>query len=228
MLFKSRPCYSSDNFNLLESTVQNKSIASLDVCIQGIRLSVSYADEQRKKSKEDKMKKVPLDDMNHRAKHAQQIREEILFGTERLEQIRVKQSAYATERKRLQIEFLEAFLAQLKDELSYRKGIAVTLESIQSRPEFDYAHLVQAIRSNSLVGIGTCSEIDECWDDDDLIEELQTNNIYTAEGAIQWAIEEEGIRINYATNYSSGEPDCRLIKRANAWAKAVESYHKSN
>ena len=67
------------------------------------------------------MKKVPLDDMNHRAKHAQQIREEILFGTERLEQIRAKQSEYATEMKRLQIEFLEAFLTQLKDELSYRK-----------------------------------------------------------------------------------------------------------
>lgn len=46
---------------------------------------------------------------------------------------------------------------------------------------------VEAIRNDEVVGKWTCSVIDECYNDDDLITELDAKGITTAANAIRWA-----------------------------------------
>ena len=43
---------------------------------------------------------------------------------------------------------------------------------------------VTAIRNHPKVGRGTCTSVDECWDDKDIIEFLDDNNVTTEAGAI--------------------------------------------
>ena len=47
------------------------------------------------------------------------------------------------------------------------------------------AEIVAAIRADQIVGRGTCSVIDECWDDQYIEEWLQVHNIRTAKRAIK-------------------------------------------
>jgi len=48
--------------------------------------------------------------------------------------------------------------------------------------------MVEAIRNDPVVGKGSCSSIDECWDDQDLIEAFKEPPcINTRKGAVLWA-----------------------------------------
>ena len=47
------------------------------------------------------------------------------------------------------------------------------------------AEIVAAIRADKIVGQGTCSVIDECWDDQYIERWLQEHNIRTAKRAIK-------------------------------------------
>ena len=66
---------------------------------------------------------------------------------------------------------------------------------------------VTAIRNHPKVGRGTCTSVDECWDDKDIIEFLDDNNVTTEEGAIEWALDQEGLFLEQGLNCRWGEDD---------------------
>ena len=76
---------------------------------------------------------------------------------------------------------------------------------------------IRAIRKDKNVGIGSCTTIDECWSHGEILEFLNNNNIISIKKAVEWAYAHEGLIRSVATNYSSGEPDCRLIKEDKDW-----------
>ena len=71
---------------------------------------------------------------------------------------------------------------------------------------------VRAIRKDSNIGSGSCSTIDECWEDGEILEFLLSNSIKNVKDAVDWAYEQEGLFREQGTNCSSGEPDCHLIQ----------------
>ena len=81
---------------------------------------------------------------------------------------------------------------------------------------------VKAIRENSLGGRGTCTIIDEARTDEELIEMLDEDNIKTPEDAVKWAIANEGLHIENATNFRWGEDDDPQILRQQEWEKQVK------
>jgi len=74
-------------------------------------------------------------------------------------------------------------------------------------------HRVEAIRDHKLVGRGSCTSVDECWDDKDIIEFLDDSNVTTVEGAIEWALDQEGLFLEQGLNQRWGEDnDPQLIE----------------
>ena len=76
---------------------------------------------------------------------------------------------------------------------------------------------VEAIRSNERVGRGTCTTIDEAYTDDELVEALNEAEVTTVEKAVAWAIENEGLRIEYALNFRWGEDTDPELRRYKEW-----------
>jgi len=67
--------------------------------------------------------------------------------------------------------------------------------------------LISAIRNDKLVGKGTCSSIDECYGDAELLEIITKEGITSAEGAVKWARESELLWREEGTNQRWGEDD---------------------
>jgi hypothetical protein len=59
--------------------------------------------------------------------------------------------------------------------------------------------------------------VDECWDDKDIIEFLDDNGIQTGEGAIEWALEQEGLHLEQGLNQRWGEDDDPQLIAWNKW-----------
>ncbi len=78
-------------------------------------------------------------------------------------------------------------------------------------------HRVTAIRNHPKVGRGTCTSVDECWDDKDIIEFLDDNNITTEEGAIEWALDQEGLFLEQGLNQRWGEDNDPQLIAWNEW-----------
>jgi hypothetical protein len=76
---------------------------------------------------------------------------------------------------------------------------------------------VDAIRSHPKVGVGTCTSIDECWDDKDIIKTLDEYNITTEEEAVRWALEQEGLFLEQGLNQRWGEDDDPQLAEWRAW-----------
>ena len=76
---------------------------------------------------------------------------------------------------------------------------------------------VEAIRSNERVGRGTCTTIDEAYTDNELVEALDEAKAITVEKAVAWAIENEGLRIEYALNFRWGEDTDPELRRYKEW-----------
>ena len=72
---------------------------------------------------------------------------------------------------------------------------------------------IKAIRANDKVGRGSCSSIDECYDTDEIIEELDSKGISTPEAAVKWALETEGIWLEQGLNTRWGSDDDPQLKR---------------
>tara|TARA_R110002060_G_scaffold13326_1_gene18930 strand:+ start:190 stop:438 length:249 start_codon:yes stop_codon:yes gene_type:complete len=68
-------------------------------------------------------------------------------------------------------------------------------------------HRVTAIREHDKVGHGSCTSVDECWEDKEILSWLDDNNIDTTDGAIQWALEQEGLFLEQGLNQRWGEDD---------------------
>ena len=80
--------------------------------------------------------------------------------------------------------------------------------------------LSEAIRNDKRVGRGSCTYIDECWDDKDIIEFLKKDGVTTEAGAIAWAYDTEGLIRDKGADCTSGEPDCPLVEAAKEWRGA--------
>ena len=47
--------------------------------------------------------------------------------------------------------------------------------------------MIAAVRADSKVGCGSCSVIDECYTDSELVAALEDSGIDTVGGAVEWA-----------------------------------------
>ena len=78
-------------------------------------------------------------------------------------------------------------------------------------------HRVTAIRNHNKVGRGTCTSVDECWDDKDILDFLDDNNILTSEAAISWALDQEGLFLEQGLNQRWGEDDDPQLETWRRW-----------
>lgn len=76
---------------------------------------------------------------------------------------------------------------------------------------------VAAIRHDTRVGWGTCTSIDECYDDRDLVNMLDCADILTAEGAVKWAHIMEGLHLEQGLNQRWGEDDDPQLEAWREW-----------
>ena len=76
---------------------------------------------------------------------------------------------------------------------------------------------VKAIREDSKVGKGSCSRIDECFSDNELIEALDGDNIKTPRAALGWGYDDQGLFLEQALNTRWGEDDDPQLKEWNKW-----------
>lgn len=80
---------------------------------------------------------------------------------------------------------------------------------------------IQAIRNDPVVGNGTCSSIDECWDDLDLLEGLKEDkHIVTPKQAIKWARKIELLFLEKAC-------DCRWGEDSDIEISNLEAFKRS-
>jgi hypothetical protein len=66
---------------------------------------------------------------------------------------------------------------------------------------------VEAIRASELVGIGSCTSIDECWSDQMLILAMNEDRVLLPDDAVKWACEQEGLHLEQGLNQRWGESD---------------------
>lgn len=71
---------------------------------------------------------------------------------------------------------------------------------------------VIAIRADKLVGRGSCTSIDECYDAVEIVQTLDAKGVETPEGAVAWARELEGLRLEQGLNQRWGEDDDWQLK----------------
>ena len=74
--------------------------------------------------------------------------------------------------------------------------------------------MVEAVRNDPVVGKGSCSSIDECWDDQDLIEAFKdpASPILSSISAILWARKSERRHLEEGLNCRCGEDnDSQLL-----------------
>lgn len=64
---------------------------------------------------------------------------------------------------------------------------------------------VEAIRNSKLVGKGSCSSIDECYGESDLVELFDTAKLVTTNQALYWALKHELLWREQELNCLSGE-----------------------
>ena len=64
---------------------------------------------------------------------------------------------------------------------------------------------VMAIRTDKAVGHGTCSTIDECYSDSELLSRLVANGIATPLDAVKWAREVDGLHWESGLNQMFGD-----------------------
>ena len=85
---------------------------------------------------------------------------------------------------------------------------------------------VKAIREHELIGRGSCSTIDECYSDADLVELFDTYNVKTPQEAIAWAIKQESLCHEQALNARWGEDDDPQLKAWREWQERSEHFKK--
>jgi hypothetical protein len=86
--------------------------------------------------------------------------------------------------------------------------------------------LVKAIRSNKLIGAGTCSSIDECFGDSELWESFgPPSGCNTIDEAIKKAISRENLSIDRMVDCRFGDDDDKELLIRNEWEDAKSEYY---
>jgi len=82
--------------------------------------------------------------------------------------------------------------------------------------------MIDAIRSDAMVGRGSCTSIDEAWGDQELIETFQTAfaKDATPQDAVEWARRWEQLRMEMAVEYESPTAMARLVEWEEKLAKS--------
>jgi hypothetical protein len=88
--------------------------------------------------------------------------------------------------------------------------------------------LIEAIRNHKLIGRGSCTSIDECYDDKELwaMFGIPAGNA-TLEAAIKDAIESEDLHMEQGLNQRWGEDNDPQLLQYNEWEKA-KADHESD
>jgi len=76
---------------------------------------------------------------------------------------------------------------------------------------------VMAVRSHKLVGRGSCTSIDECYDDYELLIALNNDGADTEEKSIKWALDSEGLWKEQALNCRWGEDNDPELEDFREW-----------
>lgn len=79
---------------------------------------------------------------------------------------------------------------------------------------------VKAIRDSKLVGSGSCTSIDECMGDEDLVSFLDEAAATTPDAAVKWAVDHEGLCLEQGLNQRWGEADDSQLVEYNRFNEA--------
>lgn len=82
--------------------------------------------------------------------------------------------------------------------------------------------MIQAIREDKVIGRGTCSSIDECFSDADLIALLSSEGINSVPRAVKWARDHERVRLDRMLDCRWGEDTDEELSISRAFDKACE------
>jgi len=81
----------------------------------------------------------------------------------------------------------------------------------------DFAAMVKAVRADKKVGRGTCTEIDECYTDDELIQMFKEGDVESCEKAVTWCRMLQRDRLEDACNYRWGMDSDPELQRLRDW-----------
>lgn len=76
---------------------------------------------------------------------------------------------------------------------------------------------VKAIREHLRVGSGSCTSIDECWEDAELVAALNGEKIETPDEAVKWALEQEELFLEQGLNARWGADDDEQLLAWRRW-----------
>jgi|TARA_R110001583_G_scaffold16234_5_gene66144 hypothetical protein len=82
---------------------------------------------------------------------------------------------------------------------------------------------VDAIRNDPCVGRGSCTSIDECFEDKELIENLDTSGVTSKKDAVKWARDHEGLWLEKGLNQRWGSDDDPQLKMWNDWKTNIKN-----
>ena len=81
---------------------------------------------------------------------------------------------------------------------------------------------IEAIRNDVMVGRGSCSSLDECYSNSELLDLIDECNISTPRKAVEWARRWEGLRVENALNYRWGADDDPELLAYNEWQEDLD------
>jgi hypothetical protein len=76
--------------------------------------------------------------------------------------------------------------------------------------------LVEVVRSDPKIGRGTCAMIDECWEDEEIVEIIREHKLETADALLDALYEAENIwreRADDALQWGGERPFWKQVKR---------------
>lgn len=81
---------------------------------------------------------------------------------------------------------------------------------------------VEAIRKDKAVGHGTCSSLDECCSDEDIMQDLDKHEIKTPREAVEWARKSERLWLEYGCEQRWGEDGDPQLSALNEFKSLCE------
>lgn len=81
---------------------------------------------------------------------------------------------------------------------------------------------VEAIRQDPVIGRGTCSSVDECYEDKELVEHLDKEGIVTEKAAVTWARGLEQVFQEQNLNARWGEDSDPQLAQWNEWKQKLQ------
>ncbi len=83
---------------------------------------------------------------------------------------------------------------------------------------------VFAIREDPVVGRGSCSSLDECFEDSEVVEALDKEGVRSPQDAVRWARERERLYLERGCDQRWGEDDDPQLKMLQEFRASCEEY----